>query len=331
MPPGRAGRSRAPQASVTAQAEASWRRGGELLDLATRDRARRSAQSAIFSTSVASAVRSSPTMLDEGARRLADRPASAGALEARSHPAREVARPRRVVRQHLARPRATACASFGAAKRLLRDEREHGAGRRLPEVGLDRPDVLGLPALDVLDDDEPSALAGKETERVAGGDRVLSRRRLGGERLDGLGAEARAQAPKREADLRPVAAGQEVDGLERLLAHRAEHSGRSGTSSMVSAPSARRSASVGLDRDAAVAIGAVERSGLGRARAPRASRASGARSRCRRPTEMTAMRGRTRARSSGRLGVRPSRGEPPSGSRPAAVGAEASRRTRRRR
>ena len=151
---------------------------------------------------------------------------NARALEARPHPGRQVARLRRLVRQHLAGP-GDGLRELRTAKLLLGDEREHGARSGLAQVGLDRSDVLGLPTLDVLDDDEPPVVAAEEAERVAGRHRLLAGGRLGRERLDGLGAEAGAQAPERKADLGPVAAGEEVHGLETLLRHRGEHSRRS--------------------------------------------------------------------------------------------------------
>ena len=93
------------------------------------------------------------------------------------------------------------------------DEREHGVGSGAREVRRDRLDVGGLPALDVLDDDEPAAAA-EQAQRVARRDGVVTAGLERGEELDAVLADPVAQPPERALDLRPVAAGDQVDGLE---------------------------------------------------------------------------------------------------------------------
>ena len=76
--------------------------------------------------------------------------------------------------------------------------------------------AVGVPApVDALDEHEPAAAA-EQAERVAGGDRVGAARAVERrERLDLALVEVAAQAAERGADLRPVGAGEQVDGLQR--------------------------------------------------------------------------------------------------------------------
>jgi len=79
------------------------------------------------------------------------------------------------------------------------------------------------PAFDSFDDHEPAALVpAEQPERVAGGDRVGSARRVGRQLLDGLRAEARTEAAERAQMLWAVAAVEEIDRPQRLGGHRCQ-------------------------------------------------------------------------------------------------------------
>src|SRR5205823_12269881 len=93
----------------------------------------------------------------------------APAGELLGHPGREVALARRLVAEDLPRLRG----SLRERRVVLdpvADEREDGARRRRGEVLGDRLDVPCLPALDLLDDDEPRTAA-DQAEGAAGGAR----------------------------------------------------------------------------------------------------------------------------------------------------------------
>ena len=167
------------------------------------------------------------------------------------------------------------------------DEREHGVGRGRCEVGRDGFDVCSLPAarrgaarillltVDVRDDDE--ARVAEQAAGVAERDDVGSARLERRSDLDGLGHEARPQALHRSLDLRPIAARDQVRGLERgPFAHPIYRTGngRCGSSTSVRRTRARCGRSRPCGRPRA-------RDGHG---APPACRPAGGRSRCgRRP------------------------------------------------
>ena len=98
------------------------------------------------------------------------------------------------------------------------DERQGRRRRRRLQVRGDRLRVRGLPGLRLGDDDQ-APVAREQPERVAHGDDVLPRRRARRVQLHGVGGEAGSEALERAIDLRPVAAGHQVNGLE-LLRHR---------------------------------------------------------------------------------------------------------------
>ena len=102
---------------------------------------------------------------------------------------------------------------------LVGDERQHGLRGGALQVRLDRLRVGRLPAVDLGHDHESSAVR-EESQRVARSDGVLPTRVAGEERLDRAHVEARAQPFERARDLRPVAPGQHVDGLQVGLGHR---------------------------------------------------------------------------------------------------------------
>ena len=144
------------------------------------------------------------------------------ALELRPNPRREIARLRRLEREHLPGfPTAFASASlFGVSPS---HERQDGSRHGVPQVLDHRLDVGLLPALDAFDDDKAAAVGpGKEAEGVAGRDRLRPVRRVRREVLDRLVSEARAEPAERADDLGPVASGQEIDRQERLAGHRGQ-------------------------------------------------------------------------------------------------------------
>ena len=129
---------------------------------------------------------------------------------------------RDLVREHLPRLRAR-LRQRRVLLQLLGDEREHRAGRRGGEVRLDRLHVGDLPAVrepalgvaaavDALDDDEPGVA--EEAADVAERGRLLSRYLLRRDQLHGLGLEVAAEPAERRLDLRAVAPGEQVDGLQ---------------------------------------------------------------------------------------------------------------------
>ena len=97
------------------------------------------------------------------------------------------------------------------------DEREHRLGRGRRQIFGDRLSIGGLPALDLVDEHEPTA-GREQAHRVAGGDRVVACGVPRREPLDRVLAEALAQPAERALDLRPVAAGEQVGRLE-LVRH----------------------------------------------------------------------------------------------------------------
>ena len=214
----RRARSRAPQASMIAQADASWAGaarsstsrlptgspagpGRELLDL-RRERGRRHRRR---SRRARGRPRRRPG-------RPAARTAPAPRKEGRAAEAPRTPAPRR--------PWRTAVSE--RALQLAGDEREHGALDGIPSVTGDRLLVLLLPALDLLDDDQAAAVAGEEAERVHRRDGLVAAGALGRQGLDRLDSEVRSQPLERPTDLRPVAAGQEVDRKELALGHRGQ-------------------------------------------------------------------------------------------------------------
>ena len=198
------------------------------------------AQSASLSTSFASWWKSSPTSWTSAATASGSRP-DAGLLEALRDP--RVGLPLRdVEREHVARLRA------GLRQRcvllqLLGDERQHGARRRRGEVLLDRLHVGCLPAVrepalavatpvHAFDEDEPRVA--EEAAGVAEGGGLGARLLLGADDLRRLRLEVAAKPRERGLDLGPVAAGEQIDRLERgRLGHDA---------SLLNAPNAPRSA-----------------------------------------------------------------------------------------
>jgi hypothetical protein len=136
----------------------------------------------------------------------------APAGELLGYPAREVALPRSVVAKDL--PRLCAGLREGCvALDPVAHEREDGAGRRLGEVLRDRLDVCRLPTLDLLDDDEPRAVA-EQAEGVARGDGLLARALACVQDLGRLRSHALPEPADGARDLWPVAAGDQVRGLQ---------------------------------------------------------------------------------------------------------------------
>ena len=74
------------------------------------------------------------------------------------------------------------------------------------------PPVGVAAAVDAVDDDEPGVAEQAAGVAVRGG--VGAGDLLRGDELDGLGLEMAAEARERGLDLRPVAAGEQVDRLE---------------------------------------------------------------------------------------------------------------------
>ena len=160
--------------------------------------------------------------LDEPAGRVVV-DADARALELHPHPGREVvdfALPGLALGHVEAEdsPRGPARRLETRELRRVAHEREHRARRGTRQVANDRLGVRLLPALDPLDDDEPLP-ASEEAERVRRRDHVLSGGGLGEEMLDRPLGKARAQPAEGERDLRQIAAGDQVGGLERLCGH----------------------------------------------------------------------------------------------------------------
>ena len=102
------------------------------------------------------------------------------------------------------------------------------SGAGAAEVGDDRLDVGGLPAVaelalgvgpavDVVDDDETPVT--EQAARIAERDDVGARRLERGDALDRLGHEMRAQPCDGRLDLRAVAAGDQVGGLQLDVGH----------------------------------------------------------------------------------------------------------------
>ena len=161
-----------------------------------------------------------PDQLEQRGARLGLR-LRAVELELLRNPARQ-ALLHDLVRQHLAR----LCAGPRQRRvllQLLGDEREHRSGRRGREVGLDRLHVGDLPAVrepfvrvpaavDALDDDEPGVA--EEAADVAERGRVFSRHLLRRDQLHSLGLEVAPEPSERRLDLRAVAPGEQVDGLQ---------------------------------------------------------------------------------------------------------------------
>ena len=178
--------------------------------------------------------------LDERRNRIGLRP-DAGLLEALRNP--RVGLPlRNVVGEHVA------CLRAGFRQRcvllqLLGDERQHGARRGRGQVLLDRLHVGGLPAVSepalavappvhAFDEHEPRVA--EEAAGVAEGGDLATRLLLCADDLRRLGLEVAAKPPERRFDLGPVAAGEQIDRLER---------GRVGhDASLLNAPNAPRSA-----------------------------------------------------------------------------------------
>ena len=125
---------------------------------------------------------------------------------------------RHVPEQQLALPGDDRLRERRVLLQLAADERERRRRRRRLQVRGDLLDVLGLPGLDALDDDQPP-LGREEPERVAGGDRVGARQLGGRAELDGVGRETGAQPLDRAVDLRPVGSGDQVGRLQ-LVRHR---------------------------------------------------------------------------------------------------------------
>ena len=145
----------------------------------------------------------------------------AEAFELCPHPGGKVSRPRNLVRQHLTHLRAER-RERRALEVAAGDEHEHRPGHGILDVGRDGLLIVLLPALDALDEHEAPAVPGEEAERVAGRDRLLPARSLGGEGLDRLRPEARAKALERTADLRTISAREEIDGTQLALGHRGQ-------------------------------------------------------------------------------------------------------------
>src|SRR5262245_61295950 len=114
----------------------------------------------------------------------------------------EVAGPRNVVVERASVPFGEV-RERGAPERPFGVQRQDGTFHRIPEVRADRFHVGLPPALDSLDDYEPSPLvAAEQPERVAGGDGIGACGRLGRKVLDGLRAEACTEASERAKVLR---------------------------------------------------------------------------------------------------------------------------------
>ena len=185
------------------------------------------------------------------------------------------------------------------------DEREHGVGRGRRQVGGDRLDVGSLPAagrraarssfcaVDVGHDDEPRVA--EQAARVAERDDVGPARLERRDDLDRLGHEARPQALHRRLDLRPVAARDQVGGLQRRAAR-----------SRALPYSTLRPDRQASGRRTRARCGRSRRCGRPRARdargAPPACRPAGGRSRCERRPRSRATRGRSTRSSSARPG-----------------------------
>ena len=122
-----------------------------------------------------------------------------------------------VVDEHVSRLRAC-FRERGILLQFRRDQRQHRSRSGIGEVGGHAFRVGRLPTIDLFDDHEP-AVATEQAERVARGDHVIAARVDGREQLRRFLADAIAQAPERALDLRPVAAGDQVDRLE-LARHR---------------------------------------------------------------------------------------------------------------
>ncbi len=144
---------------------------------------------------------------------------------------------RRLVDEDVAR----LCTRLSERRVLLEtfgDEGEDGVGRRRGEVRNDGVHVGRLPAadhavvavpvtVDLRHEHEASA-GGEETERVARGDDLLPARLLGRKVLRALRVEPRPEPLDRPLDLRPVAARDQVHGLQGVGHGRSLVLGRDG-------------------------------------------------------------------------------------------------------
>ena len=116
---------------------------------------------------------------------------------------------------------ATAFASAASALISSATSASTVAGAGAARYADDLLHVGGLPALGLFDDHEP--LAAEEAHRVARRDHVLRRRVARVEMLGRVVADAVTQAAQRAHDLRPVAAGEQIGGLQLGRRHDAKH------------------------------------------------------------------------------------------------------------
>ena len=218
-----AARSRAPHASVTAQVAAS-RPGAASCSTSRRPTGSPSAHAASLPTSEASATGSSPTISTSVARRLAVR-VHPRLLELCGDPADELPAARNVVAKNLALARGELL-ERRVLPQIVRDEYEHGAGRRVVEVGAKSVDVRLAPALDGVDDHGSTARIAEQAEGVGGGHDVCAGRGIAGQELDRVRSESIPESLEGDAPLRAVAAGEQVHRQKRLGRHRAKDSQR---------------------------------------------------------------------------------------------------------
>ena len=141
---------------------------------------------------------------------------------------------------------------------VLADEREHGVGRRISQIGAHGLDIGGLPTafaslvrvpppVDILDDDQ--ARVAEKASCVAERDGALTGRVQRARHIDRLCGEMPAEPRKRRLDFGAVAACQQVHRLVGNISHRIP-------SLTVSADS--KLTPIGLDDDTAVEVCSVD-------------------------------------------------------------------------
>ena len=172
---------------------------------------------AILSTSLQSSSGSSSAHLDEQPDGFLVVARDAAVGELLRHPFRHAAS-RDVVDEQVSDTSRTPCrVSFPARCRRVREHGVRSGARQVPDDRPSRQAPSSAPPLPTID--EPPA-ATEQSHRIAGSDCIVTAgRRVRETEPDAVLADPVAQPAERAVNLRPVAAGDQVDGFE-LCRHR---------------------------------------------------------------------------------------------------------------